>query len=95
MGNVRSLTNKTDELAALVKTQREYRERQPATTRTVQQWSDEVEEELRECYRSTDWDMFLRVRGEDINGLSHCITDYIRFCEESIVPTKKYLASYT
>lgn len=26
MGNVRSLTNKTDELAALVKTQREYRE---------------------------------------------------------------------
>ncbi|XP_074487561.1 uncharacterized protein LOC141765409 [Sebastes fasciatus] len=53
------------------------------------QWSVEVEEELRECYRSTDWELFERVHGEDIDGLSHCITDYIRFCEESIVPTKK------
>lgn len=27
--------------------------------------------------------------GDDIEGLSHCITDYIRFCEDTIVPSKK------
>ena len=76
-------------LIRLVPTYKPVVRRQPATTRTVQQWSVEVEEELRECYRSTDWELFDRVHGEDIDGLSHCITDYIRFCEESIVPTKK------
>lgn len=41
------------------------------------------------CLETTDWGMFQRVHGEDIEGLSGCITDFIKFCKESIVPTKK------
>ena len=63
--------------------------RQPITTRTVQQWSVEAEEALMECYRTTDWEMFQEDYGDDIEGLTQCVTDYIKFCEESVVPTKK------
>jgi hypothetical protein len=52
-------------------------------------WSREAEEALQECFQTTDWDRFLEDHVEDIEGLSNCITDYIRFCEDSVVPTKK------
>ena len=42
-----------------------------------------------ECYRTTDWEMFQEDYGDDIEGLTQCVTDYIKFCEESVVPTKK------
>lgn len=63
--------------------------RLPTTTRTIPQWSEEVEEELRGCFGTTDWEMLKGAYGEDIDGLTVCITDYIRFCEETTVPTKK------
>lgn len=63
--------------------------RLPTATSTVPQRSVEVEEELRECFRTTDWEMLKGVYGEDIDGLAVYITDYIRLCEEVIVPTKK------
>ena len=34
--------------------------------------------------------MFLEDHVEDIEGLSHCITDYIKFCEDRVEPTKKF-----
>lgn len=76
-------------LVRLIPTYMPAIKRLPTTTRTIPQWSEEVEEELRECFRTTDWEMLKRVDGEDIDGLVVCITDYIRFCEEVIVPTKK------
>ena len=27
--------------------------------------------------------------GDDIEGLTQCVTDYIKFCKESVVPTEK------
>ena len=35
-----------------------------------------------ECYRTTDWEMFQEDYGDDIEGLTQCVTDYIKFCEE-------------
>ncbi|KAK0139096.1 hypothetical protein N1851_024385 [Merluccius polli] len=58
--------------------------RQPITTRSV-----EAEEALMECYRTTDWEMFQEDYNNHIEGLTQCVTDYIKFCEESVVPTKK------
>lgn len=44
-----------------------------------------------ECYRITPWEMFQENHGDDIDGFTQCITDYIRFCEGCVVPTKKNL----
>lgn len=49
------------------------------TTRTIPQWSEEAEEEeLRECFRSTGWDIFERMQGKVTDVLTDCVTDYNR-----------------
>ncbi len=52
-------------------------------------WSREAEEALQDCFQSTNWGLFLGEYEEDIEGLTHCITDYVQFCEENVVPTKR------
>ena len=47
---------------------------QPVTTRTVSRWFEETYEALQDCFEATDWP---ELHGEDINGLTECITDYI------------------
>ncbi|KAJ4920918.1 hypothetical protein JOQ06_000173 [Pogonophryne albipinna] len=64
-----------------------WKKRQPVLTRTVKKWSEESEEALKDCF-DTAWDVFTDSHGEDINGLTDCITDYMNFCEEHIVPTR-------
>jgi len=34
------------------------------------------------------WEVFSDAHGEDIDGLTNCITDYINICVESTVPTR-------
>lgn len=36
-----------------------------------------------------DWDLFLEDHREDNEGLYQCITDYIWFSEDNVVPSKK------
>ncbi|TWW76503.1 hypothetical protein D4764_13G0011650 [Takifugu flavidus] len=50
-------------------------------------WSEEAEEVLKDCFNSTLWDAFSDAHGEDIDNLTHCITDYINFCVNT-VPTR-------
>ena len=52
-------------------------------------WSEDTEEALQECFNVTDWQLFQEDRREDIKGLSRCITDYIHFWEDAIVPSRK------
>ncbi len=61
---------------------------QPATTRTVRRWSEEAYETLQGCFEVTDWQALYEPNGEDIDGLTECITDYINFCVDSIVPVE-------
>ncbi|CAM4530207.1 unnamed protein product [Leuciscus chuanchicus] len=50
-----------------------------------------VSDVLRDCFETTDWDVLCRPHREDIDSLTHCITDYLNFCVENTVPTKKVL----
>ncbi len=55
--------------------------------KTVQQWSEEGEEELRHCFDTTDWTMFFDTCA-DPQDLTDTITSYIKFCEDTIITTK-------
>lgn len=61
----------------------------PPTTRTVKIWSDSVYEALMDCFETTDWEVLCKSHDEDIDSLTECITDYINFCVDNTVPTKK------
>ncbi|KAI4880800.1 hypothetical protein NFI96_015512, partial [Prochilodus magdalenae] len=61
---------------------------EPVVTHTVKKWTAETEEALKDCFNTTLWEELCDPYGEDINGLTHCITDYVNFCVENTVPTK-------
>ncbi|XP_049889997.1 uncharacterized protein LOC126383511 [Epinephelus moara] len=61
---------------------------QPATMRTVRRWSEETYETLQGCFGATDWQALCEPHGEDIDGLTECITDYLSFCVDSTVPAR-------
>ncbi|KAJ8371917.1 hypothetical protein AAFF_G00298690 [Aldrovandia affinis] len=62
--------------------------KQPVTTKTVRRWSEEAMEALRGCFEVTDWQALSEPRGDDIDGLTGCLTDYINFCVDCNVPTR-------
>ncbi|XP_013890172.1 uncharacterized protein LOC106537333 [Austrofundulus limnaeus] len=62
--------------------------REPAVIRTVKKWSAETEEALKDCFSTTLWEEMCDSYGEDIDGLTHFITDYVNFCVENTVPTR-------
>lgn len=63
-------------------------QRQPVTTRSIRRWTPEKEDALRDCYDTTDWDVLLSPHGEDIEGATHCLTDYLNFCVDTVAPAK-------
>uniref|UniRef100_A0A665T724 Reverse transcriptase domain-containing protein n=1 Tax=Echeneis naucrates TaxID=173247 RepID=A0A665T724_ECHNA len=63
-------------------------QRQSNTTRSIRKWSSEVEDALRDCFEATDWDVLLKPHGEDIEGQTHCLTDYLNFCLDVVTPAK-------
>ncbi|XP_047445281.1 uncharacterized protein LOC125010578 [Mugil cephalus] len=48
--------------------------------RTVRRWTQEA---LQDCFESTDWEALCQPHGEDISSMADCITEYIKFCEDS------------
>ena len=54
--------------------------RLPVTTKTVRTWSEDCYEALQGCFEVTDWNVLCEPHGEDIDGLTECITDFINFC---------------
>lgn len=63
--------------------------KQPPTIRLVKKWSEGTCDILRDCFESTDWETLTDAHGDDLDSLTSCVTDYITFCVENIVPTKK------
>lgn len=51
-------------------------------TCTMKKWSVE------DCFSSTVWDVFGGVLREDIDNLTHTVSDCISCCVETIVPTR-------
>ena len=62
--------------------------REPVHTRTVRRSTQEAAEALQDCFESTDWDVLCESHGEDIDQMTNCITDYIRFCEDTNMPVR-------
>ena len=62
--------------------------RLPVTTKTVRTWSEDCYEALQGCFEVTDWNVLCEPHGEDIDGLTECITDFINFCVDGIVPAR-------
>lgn len=62
--------------------------RQPKHTRTVRTWTHDATEALQDCFESTDWDVLCEPHGEDIDNMTDCITEYIRFCEDTTIPAR-------
>jgi len=61
--------------------------RLPVTVRTSKCWYPEAEEALNCCFETKDWDVFCEEYGDDIDGLTECITHYINFCYDDIIPS--------
>ena len=62
--------------------------KQPVHTRTVRRWTEEAADRLRDCFESTDWDVLWEQCDGDLDHLTGTITDYIRFCEDIIMPAR-------
>ena len=65
-----------------------YKRTKP-TFKTVRVWTRETAEELKDCFGSTDWDLFVEANNNNIDKISEVVTDYINYCMENIVPTKR------
>lgn len=57
-------------------------------TRTVQVWDFESTEKLRGCFEVTDWDVFVKDCGNDVDMLNASISGYVDFCVDSVIPVK-------
>lgn len=55
-------------------------QQQPVRNKAAQIRSDEVCEQLKGFFQSTDWDILCTSHGEDNNSLTRCITDYNNVC---------------
>jgi hypothetical protein len=64
-------------------------QRQPVTTTTVRRWSQETNELLQGCFEATDWDVLCEPHGNNIDSMTDCITEYISFCVDNVVPARK------
>ncbi|KAI4881471.1 hypothetical protein NFI96_012217, partial [Prochilodus magdalenae] len=74
----------------LVYLQPQYKPRartQPITTCSFRK-SPGAETTLRDCFESTEWSVLQVPYGEDIEGLTHCMTIYMNFCMDGVVPVK-------
>ncbi|KAK0155357.1 hypothetical protein N1851_002314 [Merluccius polli] len=65
--------------------------RTPVATRTVRRWTEEATGALQACFEVTDWKALCEPHGEDIDGLTECITDYVNFCVDTTVPPSTVL----
>ncbi|ELT90693.1 hypothetical protein CAPTEDRAFT_211531 [Capitella teleta] len=63
-------------------------ERQKPMIKTIRQWTEDTAEQLGGCFACTDWNIFEDTT-TNINEYTNVITDYIKFCEETIIPTKE------
>jgi hypothetical protein len=64
---------------------RKLKAQKPITKTQV--WSKESVEELNGCFACTDWGIF-QESCSDLNELTDTINEYIKFCEDNIIPKK-------
>ncbi len=70
----------------LIPTYRQRLKLSKPVVRTSKRWTSEAVEELRACLDITEWDVF-RAATDSLDEYTDTVTSYIRFCEDSIIPT--------
>ena len=55
--------------------------------KTINVWSVDNVERLKGCFMCTYWEVFTQ-DNPDINTASDSMTDYIKFCTETVIPKK-------
>ena len=63
--------------------------REKPHTREVKMWTDDSTARLQGCFDCTDWEVF-KDSCEHIDELTDVVCSYITFCEDMIVPTRKF-----
>lgn len=61
----------------------------PVITWTEKCWSQEAEISIQTCFEVIDWCVLCESHGDDKEGLTDYITDYIRFCADTMVPSRE------
>jgi hypothetical protein len=54
---------------------------------TIQQWSDQSESTLPECFDPVDWDMFWVACESNLDEYTETVTEFIRKCIGDDIPT--------
>ena len=57
------------------------------TVKTIKVWNEDAEVSLQGCFDCTDWEVFYE-SSNSIEELVDVISEYILFCEDTVVPTK-------
>lgn len=63
-------------------------QRQKPRVINIEQWSPEVVNVLQGSLDCTDWDVFID-NTSSLDELTDTVTEYIKFCKDTVVPTKK------
>ena len=58
-------------------------------TKFIKQWTNEAIDQLKACFETTDWNVFIESCGGCLTSLTETVTGYINFCVDSIIPVKK------
>ena len=65
-------------------------QRQPVHTRSVRSWTQKAADALQDCFEMY-WDVLVELYEEDLDNMTDCISEYIRFCEHTTMPTRTVL----
>lgn len=73
----------------LLPTYKTVLKRYKAQVRVIKDWTDESILCLQDCFDCTDWEMFKKSCGDDLNEWTDVTCSYIAFCRDMIVPYKQ------
>ena len=66
---------------------RQKLKRVPPVKTHVKVWFTDAVEQQKDCYACTDWDVFFEGIHDIYEG-ADILTDYVKFCQDSIIPEK-------
>lgn len=81
-----SIYNSDHNVVHLVPTYKSKLKKRKPEKKVIRVWSPESIEKLRACFDCTVWEEF---HHDSLDEISTVTTDYIEFCVQSVIPTKK------
>ncbi len=73
----------------LMPTYRTVLKREKVSTKDTKNWTEESVQRLKACFECTNWDMFIKACGGDLDQLVDVICSYVAYCRDMIIPCKR------